>query len=55
MDQVLGGVVLYLNIGLTFAAIYTLVEQVSPGAFHAAAAGAAGRRCIPPTSSISAS
>ena len=36
MDQVLGGVVLYLNIGLTFATIYTLVEQLSPGAFHLA-------------------
>ena len=40
MDQVLGGVVLYLNIGLTFATIYALIENVSPGAFHAAAAGA---------------
>ncbi len=36
MDQVLGGVVLYLNIGLTFATIYTLLEQVAPGAFHLA-------------------
>ena len=36
IDQVLGGVVLYLNIGLTFATIYTLVEQLSPGAFHLA-------------------
>ena len=36
MDQVLGGVVLYLNIGLTFATIYTLLEQVSPGVFHLA-------------------
>ena len=34
MDQVLGGVVLYLNIGLTFALAYTLVEHVSPGAFQ---------------------
>jgi voltage-gated potassium channel Kch len=33
IDQVLGGVVLYLNIGLTFAVAYTLVEHVSPGAF----------------------
>ena len=33
IDQVLGGVVLYLNIGLTFAVAYTLVEQLSPGAF----------------------
>jgi hypothetical protein len=33
LDQVLGGVVLYLNIGLTFAVAYTLVEHVSPGAF----------------------
>jgi hypothetical protein len=33
MDQVLGGVILYLNIGLTFAVAYTLVEQLSPGAF----------------------
>ena len=40
MDQVLGGVVLYLNIGLTFATIYTLLEQVAPGAFHARRPGA---------------
>ena len=33
IDQVLGGVVLYLNIGLTFAVAYTLVEHLSPGAF----------------------
>lgn len=33
LDQVLGGVVLYLNIGLTFAIAYSLVEHVSPGAF----------------------
>jgi hypothetical protein len=33
MDEVLGGVVLYLNIGLTFAVIYTLLEQISPRAF----------------------
>jgi hypothetical protein len=32
-DQVLGGVVLYLNIGLTFAVAYSLVEHLSPGAF----------------------
>jgi hypothetical protein len=33
MDQVLGGVVLYLNIGLTFAVAYTLVEHLQPGTF----------------------
>ena len=33
LDQVLGGVVLYLNIGLTFAVAYTLIENLSPGAF----------------------
>ncbi len=33
IDHVLGGVVLYLNIGLTFAVIYTLVEHISPGSF----------------------
>lgn len=33
IDQVLGGVVLYLNIGLTFAVTYTLVEHLSSGAF----------------------
>ena len=33
IDQVLGGVVLYLNIGLTFAVAYTLVAHLSPGAF----------------------
>ena len=32
-DQVLGGVVLYLNIGLTFAVVYALVSHLSPGAF----------------------
>ena len=32
-DQVLGGVVLYLNIGLTFAVIYSLLAHVSPDAF----------------------
>lgn len=32
-DQVLGGVVLYLNIGLTFAVAYSLVEHLAPGAF----------------------
>ena len=31
MDQVLGGVVLYLNIGLTFATTYTLFEQRGAG------------------------
>jgi hypothetical protein len=36
MDQVLGGVVLYLNIGLTFATIYALVEVLVPGSFHLA-------------------
>jgi hypothetical protein len=34
MDQVLGGVVLYLNVGLTFATIYTLLDNLSPGAFQ---------------------
>ena len=34
LDQVLGGVVLYLNIGLTFAVAYTLVENTVPGAFQ---------------------
>ena len=33
LDQVLGGVVLYLNIGLTFAVTYALIENMSPGAF----------------------
>jgi hypothetical protein len=33
LDQVLGGVVLYLNIGLTFALAYTLIENLVPGAF----------------------
>ena len=32
-DQVLGGVVLYLNIGLTFAVAYSLVQHLAPGAF----------------------
>jgi len=32
LQQVMGGVVLYLNIGLTFALAYTLVEHVWPGA-----------------------
>jgi hypothetical protein len=34
MDQVLGGVVLYLNVGLTFATIYALLDHLSPGAFQ---------------------
>ena len=54
MDQVLGGVVLYLNIGLTFATIYTLLEQISPGAFHLPTR-CRSRRCIRPISCISAS
>ena len=33
IDQVLGGVVLYLNIGLTFAVAYSLVAHLAPGAF----------------------
>jgi hypothetical protein len=33
IDQVLGGVVLYLNVGLTFTLIFTLIEHVAPGAF----------------------
>jgi Ion channel len=33
VDEVLGGVVLYLNIGLTFALAYTLIENMVPGAF----------------------
>lgn len=32
LDQVMGGVVLYLNVGLTFALAYTLVEHAWPGA-----------------------
>ena len=40
IDQVLGGVVLYLNIGLTFAVAYTLVEHVVARCVPAAAAGA---------------
>ena len=32
LHQVMGGVVLYLNVGLTFALAYTLVEHVVPGA-----------------------
>ncbi|MGD9508513.1 MAG: potassium channel family protein [Geminicoccaceae bacterium] len=32
LHQVMGGVVLYLNVGLTFALAYTLVEHVMPGA-----------------------
>jgi voltage-gated potassium channel Kch len=33
IDQVLGGVVLYLNVGLTFTLAFTLIEHVAPGAF----------------------
>ena len=33
LDQVLGGVVLYLNIGLTFAITYSVLEQLTPGTF----------------------
>jgi hypothetical protein len=33
IDQLLGGVVLYLNIGLTFAVAYSLVAHLAPGAF----------------------
>ncbi len=33
IDHVLGGVALYLNIGLTFAVAYSLVAHLSPGAF----------------------
>ena len=29
----LGGVVLYLNVGLTFTLAFTLIEHVAPGAF----------------------
>lgn len=32
LQQVMGGVVLYLNVGLTFALAYTLVEHLVPGA-----------------------
>lgn len=32
LHQVMGGVVLYLNVGLTFALAYTLVEHLVPGA-----------------------
>lgn len=32
LNQVLGGVVLYLNVGITFGLAYTLLEHVSPGA-----------------------
>ena len=34
LDQVLGGVVLYLNIGLTFAVTYSLIEHLLPGSFE---------------------
>lgn len=34
LDQVLGGVVLYLNIGLTFAVTYSLIEHLLPGSFQ---------------------
>lgn len=34
LDQVLGGVVLYLNIGLTFAVAYSLIEHLAPGSFQ---------------------
>ena len=34
MDQVLGGVLLYLNIGLTFAFIYALLDHLGPGALQ---------------------
>ena len=54
IDQVLGGVVLYLNIGLTFAVAYTLVEHLVARRVPAAAAGAR-LRCTRPTSPISAS
>ena len=33
LDQVLGGVVLYLNIGLTFAITYSVLEQLTQGTF----------------------
>ena len=32
LNQILGGVVLYLNVGITFGLAYTLLEHVSPGA-----------------------
>jgi voltage-gated potassium channel len=34
MDEVLGGVLLYLNLGLTFAFIYALLDHFGPGAFQ---------------------
>lgn len=34
LDRVLGAVILYLNIGLAFACIYALIEQMAPSAFQ---------------------
>ena len=55
MDQVLGGVVLYLNIGLTFAITYTPARATRAGSVPVCRSRCRSDRCIRPISSISAS